>query len=177
MIRFQQMRASGRPGLIAGVLYYIGFFLLFCCLGTFGSAALVAYRATKWLAASAQVQDCSLGKYPLAKEPKMYNLQCGITYQLAGHSYKNVLNTRLTRSIQERDAINDWISSNRGATMMNIRVNPSYPHEFVVQTRLPGKRGQEAGDFANAGIVLGSISLVLLASAHTMARRGTLAKT
>jgi len=42
----------------------------------------------------------------------------------------------------------------------------------VVQSRLPGKRGREAGDFVNAGIVLGSVSLVLLAGAQGLARRG-----
>ena len=158
-------------GVVVGTLYYVGFFLLFCSLGTFSSAGLLAYRAAKWPLANAQVQDCSLGAYPLHKEPKLYGLNCGITYQMAGRSYKNFLNTRLTSSIQERDAITNWISNHRGAVVV-IRVNPSYPQEFVVQSRLPGKRGREAGDFVNAGIVLGSVSLVLLAGAQGLARRG-----
>ena len=165
------MRTTRQHGIVVGALYYIGFFLLFCSLGTFGSAGFITYKATKWPVINAQLQDCSLGQHPLHKEPQFYNLNCGITYQLDSHSYKSILLTRFSRSIQERDAINDWIASHRGESVV-IRVNPSFPHEFVVQSSLPGRRARDAGDFANAGIVLGSVSLVLLASAHTLVRRG-----
>ena len=159
-------------GVVVGALYYVGFFLLFFCLGTFGSAGLITYKATKWPEATAQIQDCSLGEYaPRADEGSLYNLHCGISYGFAGHSFKTSLQTNLTRSIAERHAIKDWVADNRSATV-SIRVNPKYPEEFVVTSYLPGKRGDNAGDFINAAIVMGSVSGALLATARTLVRRG-----
>ena len=170
MVHFSAMGASRQHGIVVGALYYVGFFLLFCSLGTFGSAGFLTYHARNWVVTNAELQNCSLGTYPLHKEPKKWALNCGITYHIAGHVYKNLLHTRLTSSIQERDAITKWIASNRGTVV--ARANPSHPDEYVIESSLPGTQGRKAGDFANAAIVLGSISLVLLAAAHSLARRG-----
>ena len=162
---------SRQHGVVVGTLYYTGFFLLFCCLGTFGSAGFIAYRGANWPVTNAQIQGCSLGKYPLDKQDSLYALHCEINYQHAGRSYKNILQTRLTSSNHERDTISNWIASNRSGTVV-IKVNPAYPDEYVVRSPLPGKRGDQADDFANAGIILGCVSFALLAAARALVRRG-----
>jgi hypothetical protein len=37
---------------------------------------------------------------------------------------------------------------------------------------LPGQRGENAGDFINAAIIMGSVSIVLLATARALVKRG-----
>jgi hypothetical protein len=153
------------------VLYSVGFFLLFFSLGTFGSAGLITYKATKWPETTAQIQDCSLGQYGPVEGSMLYALTCGINYQFAGHPYKNYLQTNLTHSLQERSEISKWITLNRPTTL-SVRVNPRYPSEFVVLSHLPGQRGENAGDFINAAIIMGSVSIVLLATARALVKRG-----
>jgi hypothetical protein len=86
--------------------------------------------------------------------------------------YKNLLQTRLTRSLQERSAINAWIAVNRPGATVSIRVNPRYPEQFVVLSPLPGKHGDDAGAFTSAAIIIGCISVVVLATARTLDKRG-----
>jgi hypothetical protein len=153
-------------------LYFAGFFLLFCSLGTFGSAGLITYKGTKWPETTAQIQRCSLGEYGAGKKDTLYALNCDITYPFSGRSYKNILQTRLTRSLQERSAIIEWIAEGRRPTTVSIRVNPRYPEEFIVLSPLPGKHGDDAGGFTNAAIIIGSISVVLLGTARILAKQG-----
>ena len=157
---------------VVKLLYYAGFFLLFCSLGTFGSAGLINYKATKWPETTAQIQSCSLGQYGPVDNGMLYALNCDISYRYSGRSYKTMLLTRMTRSVQERSAINNWIADNRRGTTLSIRVNPSYADEFVVLSPLPGQYGENAGDFNNAAILIGSLSFVLLTTARVLVRRG-----
>jgi hypothetical protein len=169
------MPAYGDPrrhGPVVKILYFAGFFLLFCSLGTFGSAGLITYKATKWPETTAQIQRCSLGEYGAGKEDALYGLNCDIAYPFSGRLYKNLLQTRLTRSLQERSAINAWIAVNRPGATVSIRVNPRYPEQFIVLSPLPGKQGDDAGEFTNAAIIIGSISVVVLATARTLDKRG-----
>ncbi len=53
-----------------------------------------------------------------------------------------------------------------------MRVNPSYPSQFIVMSQLPGKRGDNAGDFINTAIIMGSVSAALLVTARALVRRG-----
>jgi hypothetical protein len=156
---------------VVGLLYYAGFFLLFFCLGTFGSAGLITYKATKWPATTAEIQDCSLSEYGPVDGGMLYALTCGVNYPFSGRSYKNTLQTNLTHSLQERAEISKWITLNRPTTL-NVRVNPSYPSQFIVMSQLPGKRGDNAGDFINAAIIMGSVSAALLVTARALVRRG-----
>jgi uncharacterized protein DUF3592 len=169
------MPAYGDPrrhGPVVKILYFAGFFLLFCSLGTFGSAGLITYKATKWPETTAQIQRCSLGEYRAGKEGTLYALNCDITYPFSGRSYKSVLQTKVTRSLQERSAIEEWIAEGRRPATVSIRVNPRYPEQFVVLSPLPGKHGDDAGAFTSAAIIIGCISVVLLAAARVLARQG-----
>ena len=162
---------TSKHGKIVGLLYYVGFFLLFFSLGTFGSAGLITYKATKWPETTAEIQDCSLSEYGPVDGGMLYALTCGVNYQFSGRSYKNTLQTNLTHSLQERAEISKWITLNRPTTL-NVRVNPTYPSQFIVLSPLPGKRGDNAGDFINAAIIMGSISGFLLVTARALVRRG-----
>ena len=169
------MPAYGQPrrhGPAVKCLYFAGFFLLFCSLGTFGSAGLITYKGSKWPETTAQIQRCSLGEYGAGKKDTLYALNCDIAYTFSGRAYKNILQTRLTLSLQERSAINQWIAVNPPGATVSIRVNPRYPEEFIALSPLPGKQGDDAGGFTNAAIIIGSISIVLLATARALVKQG-----
>src|SRR5216683_2706728 len=104
MAAYGQTRKHGK---VVGLLFYIGFFLLFCSLGTFGSAGLIAYQAAKWTETTAQIEDCSLGEYDRGT---LYALRCAISYQIAGRTYKNSVHSHFTRSLRNRSEISQWIA-------------------------------------------------------------------
>jgi hypothetical protein len=164
------MAESGRPPRVVRLLYYLGFLLLFSSLGTVGSAVFLAHRATAWTPAVAQVQDCSLEEYgPQGGERSA--LGCEIAYRLAGQTYSTSFLTRFTSSPRERLAIIDWISHSRSGVTLNLRVNPSYPSEIIVQSPLPVGQGDDPNDFVHAAGVLGVGGLVFLVSAGVIMRR------
>jgi hypothetical protein len=164
---------------IIKVLYYVGFFVLFSSLGTFGSAGFLTYRAnvaqTQWPEAAAQIEDCMLGEYGSAAKASgemSYALHCGVTYQLAGRSYKNSISTKFTHSLQDRSEIKHWIALNRPGSTLNIRVDPSYPDRLIVQSPLPGTRGDNPVDFMAAAVIMLGVSMVVLETARRLYRRG-----
>jgi hypothetical protein len=167
--------STQKHGIVVAVLYYVGFFLLISCLGTFGSAGLITYNASiarsRWTETAAEIENCSLGEYG-RPDDEFYALSCGIKYHLAGRTYTNSLLTKFTRSLQERSEITHWVALNRRGATLNIRVNPRYPHEFIVQSQLPAKRGRIAEDYIGAAIVMGSVGFILTTTGRGLARRG-----
>lgn len=124
MLSFEQCQSAGKHRGIIGVLYSVGFFLLFLALGAFGSAGVLTYKATHWIETAAQIQDCSLGEYD---HGALFALHCGIGYQLAGRPYTNSLHSHLSRSLHERSEISHWIAVNRPGATLTIRVNQGIP--------------------------------------------------
>lgn len=68
-------------------------------------------------------------------------------------------------------SIREWLASSAGLTL-SIRVNPSSPTDYVVISRLPVNHEDNADDFTNAGIIMGGVSLGMLAVARALVRRG-----
>jgi hypothetical protein len=164
-----------KHGIVVAVLYYVGFFLLISGLGTFGSAGLLAYNAnvakSRWTETAAGIEECSLGEYG-RPDDKFYALSCGIKYHLADRTYTNSFLTNFTHSLQERSEITHWVALNRRGATLNIRVNPAYPREFIVESQLPAKRGRIPEDYVGAAIVMGSVGFILTTTGRALARRG-----
>jgi hypothetical protein len=166
-------RTTGKHGKIVGSLFFAGYFLLFCSLGTVGSAQYLVYKAnlakSKWTETVAQTKGCSLGEY---ERGARFALHCGISYQFAGKTHTNSLDSNFIRSLRERSEISDWITRRRTETALVLKVNPAHPDQFIVQNHLPFKRGDDPAGFIRAAITMGSISLILLAAGRNLGRRG-----
>jgi hypothetical protein len=160
---------------IVAIFYYVGFLLLFFSLGCFSSAAFLRHKSAKWAQTTAQIQDCRLEEFgSRAQDPesKFHALRCEISYELGGRSFRDTLLTNLTRSLRERTEIDRWVVRNGSGATLTLKVNPSDPREYVVESYLPGRRGDNPGDFTNAAIIFGAASVVFLVNARALVRRG-----
>jgi hypothetical protein len=168
-----------RHGRLTRIVFFCGYFLLILSAGTFGSAGVISYRAhvarTRWTEATAHVRNCSIGVYDSTfkmERGKLYALRCELMYQIGGRPYRNSFHSDFTRSLQVRSDIIRWISTHRFDDL-NVRVNPSEPWDYYVETPLPiNRRRDNADTFIYAGFAFAAGGLTLNAIGLRLARAG-----
>jgi hypothetical protein len=127
-----------------GILVLIGYFCVLCGLIMTAGALWRTWHeytiAAHWIETQATIQECSLDVYhPFASDGGgvVYSLKCTLLYQFSLEPRVNQLRTTSNRSESVRAAIEDWVQQHPKGAALTIRVNPSDPHQFAVESPLP----------------------------------------
>ena len=151
-----------------------GFFLLIAGAGCIGSAAVLSHNQnvarSSWTETTGRVRNCHVYSF---KTSKSYDLFCDINYQLAGRTYRDTFSAGITHSSHTRAAFADWVARNGPETDLQIRVNPTNPHRFVVESSLPFHYGDHnPDDFVRAAIVMFVAGGILVQTGRSLIRAG-----
>ena len=169
---------ASEHGLIVKATCFCGYFLLICSLGTFGSTVLLLHNEdvakSQWLDAAGHVKGCWVASQdPIIRigSGKYSAVLCEITYQHSGQTYRETLASRFTRSVEERSAIAAWMARSSEYDV-RIRIDPSNPDRFFVQSSLPFHPGDDPKDFAHAAMFMFALGLILTAIGRRLIRAG-----
>jgi hypothetical protein len=132
--------------------------------------------ASHWIETRATIQKCDLSLYhPFSREGGgvVYSLNCTLIYQFSLEPRANQLRTTSTRSQSVRAAMEDWIQQHPKGAALTIRVNPSDPHQFAVESPLPIEQFNSARDGWITALLFAALATLLIGLGRLLTRPQT----
>jgi hypothetical protein len=166
--RQMAMEVRRRHSWLVRSFFGSGAFLMIFGCGCVSSAIMIQHQMdvarTKWTEAIGRVSDCHLFATPALTGiggEKVYSVLCALEYSVAGHLYKAGLHSDFTKSEKARAEYARWMQAS-AVTNLVLRVNPSYPGDYFVQSPLPFRHRDHPDTFIWGGFGILGTGLALI---------------